>query len=211
MAKCSLVPAIKQRLHALLLIVLLSFPASPLRAQIQAEDDIRIRVEKFGQVNVVDVNVVVPATAKQTWAVLTDWENLPRFVTGIKASSIVARLGDTLRVRQTVRTEVWPFTFDIELDRVIEVFPHKGMQFWLLGGDFEKMAGSVRLIEEPAGTRILSHVESIPRFWIPPLIGPLIIESETRDQFRQIVGEILRRTVGAAAVPVIMDSDYWTR
>ena len=211
MARFSLVPAIAQRCFALLLNVLLSLPGGASFAQAQNQDGIRISVEKVDQVNVVDVSVSVPASAKQTWAVLTDWDNLPRFVTGIKASRIVASLGDTLRVKQTVRTEVWPFSFDIELDRVIELFPYKGMQFWLLGGDFEKMTGSVRLIEEPAGTRILSHIESIPRFWIPPLIGPLIIESETRDQFSQIVGEIVRRTGGAAAAPVIMDSDYWSR
>jgi len=65
------------------------------------------------------------------------------------------------------------------------------------------MQGTVRLIAEAAGTRIVSHIESIPRFWIPPLIGSIMIERETRDQFRQIIAEIARRVAAdqAAAEP----------
>lgn len=189
------------RLGALLLTLLLGLAGPAVLAQTPADGEIQITVEKVGSADVVDVSVFVPATPRQTWSVLTDWDNLPAFMTNIKASRIIARNGNTLRVRQTVRANVWPFSFDIELDREIELFPYERMQFQLLGGDFEKMEGTVRLIAEPAGTRILSHIESVAKFWIPPLIGPVIIARQTRDQFRQIIDEIARRVAAEAAAP----------
>ncbi len=192
--------------YALPLIVLLSLPGTAVLAQARPDTEIRITIEKIDQVNVVDVSVSVPATPQQTWAVLTDWDNLNSFMTNVKASRIIARSGDTVRVKQTVRAKVWPFSFDIELDREIELVPHERMQFRLLGGDFDKMEGTVRLVADATGTRIMSHVESIPRFWIPPLIGSIIIELETRDQFRQIIDEIARRVAAEAAVPKPNDS-----
>jgi hypothetical protein len=156
--------------------------------------------------SIVDVSAPVLATPQQTWGVLTDWENMTGFMTNIKASSISARSDNRVRVKQTLRAKVWPFSFDIELEREIELFPYERMQFWLLSGDFDKMEGTVRLIADPAGTRIASHIESIPRFWIPPLIGPILIEQETRDQFRQIIDEINRRVAAETAVPGAGDS-----
>jgi len=199
MARTILLTAIGQFKYALLLIVLLSGPA--VLAQTRPDNEIRITIENTGQMNVLDVSVSVLATPQQAWAVLTDWDNLASFITNIKASRIIARSSDTVRVKQTVRANIWPFSFDIELDREIELFPYERMQFRLLDGDFDKMEGSVRLVADPMGSRIISHIESIPRFWIPPLIGPIIIERETRNQFRQIIDEIARRAAAEAVVP----------
>ena len=196
-----LMTAIDRYRYTLLLVVLLSLSGPAVVAQAPPDNEMQITIEKIGQVNVVDVSVSVPATPQQTWAVLTDWDNLTSFMTNIKASRIVARSGDTVRVKQTVRAKVWPFSFDIELDRGIELFPYERMQFRLLDGDFDKMEGTVWLVAAPTRTRIMSHVESIPRFWMPPLIGPMIIERETRDQFRQIIDEIARRGATVTTVP----------
>ena len=200
MARNILVAAFDQFQHVLLILLLGVFAPAVL-AQAPPDNEIQITIEKIGQVSVVDVSASVAATPQQTWAVLTDWDNLTGFMTNIKASRIVARSGDTVRVKQTVRAQVWPFSFDIELDREIELFPYERMQFRLLGGDFDKMDGTVRLVADPSGTRIMSHIETIPRFWIPPLIGTLVIERETRDQFRQIIDEIARRAAAETAGP----------
>jgi len=195
-------------MRSLLLILLLCLPASAVLAQARPDNEIQIRIEKIGQVNVVDVSISVPATLQQTWAVLTDWDNLTNFMTNMKASSIIARSGNTVRVKQTMRAKFWPFSFDIELEREIELFPYERMQFRLLGGDFDKMEGTVHLVAEATGSRIVSHAESIARFWIPPLIGPIMIEQEMRDQFREIIDEIVRRATAGTVVP---DADNSTK
>ena len=201
-----LINAIGQSKYTLSLILMLSLAGPAVLAQAPPDNEIQITIEKIGEVEVIDVSAFVPATPQQTWAVLTDWDNLTGFMTNIKASRIIARSGDTARVKQTVRARVWPFSFDIELEREIELFPYEKMRFRLLGGDFEKMDGTVQLVANSTGTTIVSHVESIPRFWIPPLIGSIIIERETREQFRQIIDEIARRVAAATAVPYANDS-----
>ena len=195
------------RMRPLLLIVLLCLCESVAFAQAPPNHEIDIRVEKNGPANVVDASFFVPATPQQAWEVLTDWNNLAGFMTNIKASSIVSQSGNTARVKQTGRAKLWPFSFDIEIEREIELFPFEKMQFRLLGGDFDKMEGELHLVAEPAGTRIVSHTESIPKFWIPPLIGPIMIEREMRDQFREIIEEILRRAAVKNAVPEAGDGE----
>lgn len=186
---------------SLLLILLLCLPDPAVLAQARPDDEIQIGIEKTGQVTIVDVSVSVAATPRQTWAVLTDWDNLASFMTNVKASSLIAQSGNTVRVKQTGRAKFWPFSFDIEIEREIELFPYERIQFRLLGGDFDKMEGAIHLVADATGTRIVSHTESIPRFWIPPLIGPIMIEREMRDQFREIIGEIARRAAAGTAVP----------
>jgi len=36
--------------------------------------------------------------------------------------------------------------------------------------------------------------------WVPPLIGPAVIEAETRKQFEEIRAEILRRSALASGM-----------
>lgn len=187
------------RMRTLLLLVCLPAPAAV--AEVSPDKDIQIRIEKIGPLSVADVSISVPATPRQTWEVLTDWNNLSSFMSNMKASSVVARSGNTVRVKQTLRAKFWPFSFDIELEREIELVPYESMRFRLLGGDFDKMEGTVHLVADAGGTRIVSHAESIPRFWIPPLIGPIMMEYEARDQFREIIDEIGRRSAVASAVP----------
>jgi hypothetical protein len=186
-------------MRTLLLILLLCiFPAAP--AQAQPEDGIEIRIEKAGRVRVVDANIFIPATPLQTWAVLTDWDNLAGFMTAFRAISIVSRSDSAVRMKQTVRATFWPFSFDIELEQELELFPYEKMQSRLLGGDFDQLEGTIHVVADRAGTRIVGHTEFVPRFWIPPVIGPMIIERKMRQQFQDVINEIARRnTAGTAA------------
>jgi hypothetical protein len=52
---------------------------------------------------------------------------------------------------------------------------------------------TTELIASFEGTEVVHHAESEPPFWLPPLIGPAIIESETRTRFEELRAEILRR------------------
>jgi hypothetical protein len=56
-----------------------------------------------------------------------------------------------------------------------------------------KMIGTTHLIPESTGTRIVSHGEFIPDTWVPPGIGPIFIEAETRKQFSEMRDEMMRR------------------
>jgi hypothetical protein len=183
------------------LLLLLFFPASAVLAQGVQDDGIQITIEKVGLVSVVDASFSVPASPRQTWAVLADWDNLTRFMTAFKAIEVVSRSDDAVRMRQTVQARLWPFSFEINLEQELRLFPYARMQSRLLGGDFDMLEGTIRLVADPAGTRIVSHTEFVPRFWLPPLIGPMIMERKMRNQFRNVIDEVARRTAAGAALP----------
>jgi len=45
--------------------------------------------------------------------------------------------------------------------------------------------------------RISHHGEYVPKRWLPPLVGPAVIESETKKQYGEFVAEIARRSAAA--------------
>ena len=187
-------------MRPLLLILSLCLPGQAVLAQAPPEDPIHIRIDKVGQLRVVDTTVSIPATPQQTWAVLTDWDNLASFMTTFKAIDVVSRSSHAVRMKQTVRASFWPFSVDVELEQELELFPEeKIMVSRLLGGNFDALGGTIRLLADGAGTKLVAHTEFVPQFWIPPLIGPMIIERKMRQQFQDIIDEIARRA--AAAVP----------
>jgi hypothetical protein len=49
------------------------------------------------------------------------------------------------------------------------------------------------VIEDGDAIHILNSGRFIPEVWVPPVIGPAVIEAETRKQFEEIRSEIRRR------------------
>jgi hypothetical protein len=101
-------------------------------------------------------------------------------------------------VYQRGRASRGPFTFTFETVRRIRLRPFEEIEGKLLSGTMKKSEGVTRLVAEGKGTRIVSHGEFIPDFWLPPLIGVKVIEMETRGQFEGVVREIARRSDGGA-------------
>jgi len=54
-----------------------------------------------------------------------------------------------------------------------------------------------RIVEVAALVHILHSGRYTPNIWVPPFIGPALIEAETQKQFGQIRTEILRRNAMA--------------
>ena len=92
-----------------------------------------------------------------------------------------------------------PFSVPLESVSEIRLKPYEGIQARMLSGNMKKYDSDTTIRRESEGSRIAYHVESIPDVWIPPVIGPAMVEFETRVRFRQLVDEILRRKASVAA------------
>jgi hypothetical protein len=55
------------------------------------------------------------------------------------------------------------------------------------------MDSVMRLEPEPGGIRLQYHAEVQPNFWLPPMIGPALVQHETAEQFSAMIHEMLRR------------------
>jgi hypothetical protein len=58
--------------------------------------------------------------------------------------------------------------------------------------DFERSVSEWELISEGEGTRIRYHLEMVPSFWVPPIIGPWILQRKLQSGGAHAVERIER-------------------
>lgn len=187
-----------RRRDTTLLFVALALPllVSPVAAR--AAGDITVHATKQDRRIVLDVEASVQAPVEVVWSVLTDYDHMSQFLSAVKSSAVTRREGDHLEVAQALETSVAFMKFGAKSVRAIDLKPMREIHSTHLGGDFEAFEGSTRLQERAGAVVIVNHSEYTPKAWLPPLIGPSVIESETRKQYTQLIAEITRR---AAARP----------
>ncbi len=71
--------------------------------------------------------------------------------------------------------------------------PMLGIRSHLVSGDSESFSSTTRLDDQSSFVKVFHHGEHLPKKWLPPLIGPAVIEVETRKQYQQFIAEIERR------------------
>ncbi|MDE2002555.1 MAG: SRPBCC family protein [Betaproteobacteria bacterium] len=181
--------AVRPVLFALALAIL------PAAAHAVAPDSrgIAVAIHRDGEAYVVDVDLTVDATPQEAWNVLTDYDHMSEFVSNLTMSHIVRRASDSLEVAQTSRVKFGLFDFKFDNVREIELVPPQEIRSKLVRGDMKMSAFTTRVAAEGNATRITNHGRFIPDRWIPPLIGTMVLEAETRKQFAELRAEILRR------------------
>jgi len=156
-------------------------------------DETAVRVDRRDRRIVIDVEATVAAPASVVWAVLTDFEHMPRFMSAVVESSIARRDGDHLELVQTVETRVGPLRFAAHSTRAVDLKPMREIHATLIDGDFELYEATTRLAEHGGQTTITSHSESVPKAWLAGFVGTSTVEAEVRRQYTQILAEISRR------------------
>ena len=155
--------------------------------------DIEVQIDIVDDLVRIDASFHVEATPQQTWEVMSDYKHAAAFVSDLDESRVLARSADTMRVYQKGSAKFGPFSFPVESVRDIRMVPYRSMHSHLVSGSMKRLDVTTRLAAEGTGTRVNNLTESIPDVWIPPIIGRLFIEHETRDKFRELREEILRR------------------
>ena len=178
------------------LLIAIALVATTAHAEMQ--DDIAVKIKRDGETFAVTVELTVDATPEQVFAVLTDYDHMAKFVSNVVESRIVRRDGGKIVIEQKSRLVFGPLHFDFTNTRVVEPVPFGEIRSWVTEGDMQGSSFTTRLI--PRGTRTL--IDNRGSFyadrWIPPMIGNMVLESETRKQFQEFRAEILRRK-GVAA------------
>jgi len=174
--------------------------AFAVHAALPANDaDIDVHVLQNGNRITVDVNMPVQATAMETWKVVTDYDNMAKFVSNLQASRIVEQIDNRLVVMQKGKASRGPLSFSFENVREILLAPPTEIRSRLISGDLESSEFITRVVDHGDSAQIVNHGEFIPKVWVPPIVGPAVIEAETRKQFRELRDEIMRRKAETAA------------
>jgi carbon monoxide dehydrogenase subunit G len=163
------------------------------QAAIAYNSDIEIKVKHDGEQVTVDAEFIVPVVPQQAWTVLTDFENIPSFNSGILSSKVTSRTGNNLHVWQKGISKYGILSFSFESIREINLIPFTKIQERMISGSMQKMEETTQLLPEGNHTRIAYHAVFIPGMRVPPLLGNVFIRHEAREQFQQLANEIIRR------------------
>jgi ribosome-associated toxin RatA of RatAB toxin-antitoxin module len=181
------------RLHRAALLAL-AIVAGPMHAGELTRTD----VARDGSVVQVRSTIEAPAPVELCYAVLTDFDRLAEFIPGMESSRIVSAPGEPLLLRQVGSTSAGlsSFTFDVTLAVTLER-PHR-ITFRRVAGNLEQMAGSWQVSGNAAHCVIDYEAVLEPSFWVPPLIGPLVVRHKVEQQVDGLAAEIVRRAAQLA-------------
>jgi carbon monoxide dehydrogenase subunit G len=187
-------PAMRPVFHLVLRLLLLAWALLP---GASAGEDVVVRIERVGDEFVLEGAFHAAVPPAVAWAVLTDYEGMPRFVEDLRESRVIEHDGDRLRVVQRGLTRLGPFSFDYDVEREVVLEPQHALHSRALRGNVRKLDMHTFVDPEGNGTRIRFRAAMIPDFWVPPLVGPRLIRTRFERQFESLLKEMRRRAEGA--------------
>jgi hypothetical protein len=188
-------------LRTIAVLALATLPLAGLRAAV--DEDIEVRVKKDGAEVSVDVDCPVNASVAVAWEVLTDYDHMSEFLSNVQSSSVQARDGHTLQVYQKGKATRGPLSISYENLREVVLVPFQEIRSRLISGDMKASAFATRIVDDGIVVHIIHSGRYTPKIWVPPVVGPAMIEAETRRHFGELRSEILRRSVLRAKTPSV--------
>ena len=190
-ASCALsAQAAKAAFLRLLALGLLSFSAQAL-----AERDVRI--ERDADTIRIDARLRVDVHHHIAWQVLTDYDNLARFVPGLTSSGIVSAPGAPMRLKQTGQSGFLWLTLPIEVVVQIDEIPLEAIRFIAVSGTLKSKSGEWRIEAQGDATLLIYRASIVPGFWVPPLIGTAVMAQDVRSKLVGVANEMMRRAASA--------------
>lgn len=141
----------------------------------------------------VRATVETEASIELCYAVLTDFDRLSDFIPGMQSSRLVSSPGEPLLLRQVGRTKVAFSEYTFEVTLAVTVDPPREITFRRVAGNLQRMEGTWRIAGDGARCRINYRADIQPGFWVPPLLGPLLMRSQVDRQLEGLESEIARR------------------
>jgi len=154
-----------------------------------------VRVEQRGDLYAIHAEVAVVADAMVAWQVLTDYNHLAEFVPDLHLSRIISPPGRPVQLEQRGNAGFLLFKFALEVVLEVDESPPLRLGFRAIRGNMRQMRGEWR-IEKSVGSPHLILVyaaELEPSFWVPPLIGTMVMRRDVANQIAGVVREIERR------------------
>lgn len=134
-----------------------------------------------------------PAPLETAWNVLTDFDNMSKWVPNVKESSIKSRDGTTLTVEQKGTARFGLLSFPYTSVRRMELEPQKSILSTQIQGSMKKLVSLMKLTPEASGTRLDYRIELVPSGIAATVMSKDFLKNELTEQFTAIVGEMNKR------------------
>jgi ribosome-associated toxin RatA of RatAB toxin-antitoxin module len=155
--------------------------------------DIHLEAEHRGEEFIIRARARMEVPLDTAWQVVTDYASLVQFIPDMLDSKVVRRDGNHAVVVQSGKIRFLIFTRTIQVTLEVDELPYERVRSHAIAGDFKQMEGTYELERLPAGVELRYEGHIIPGFFIPPMVGTLVVKRVIEGQFRAMVQETLRR------------------
>jgi hypothetical protein len=159
----------------------------------RAGDTLETHVTRAGPLLQVRANLGTDAPATVCYAVLADFDHLERFVPGLRISEIVSAPGEALRLRQVGEAGAGFFHVTLDVTLAVREQPPTRIEFDRVAGNLRRMHGSWTVAGDDHRCGIVYEADIEPEFWVPPLIGPMLMRNQIEAQLEGVMAELRRR------------------
>ena len=164
-------------------------------------ETIETRIERQGEYITVDASALMQVDARIAWEVLSDYDNLARFIPDMKSSRVVSRSGNRVRVEQ--KGEFGFFFYRQPVDVMLEVVeePRRRIDARRISGNIRDLETHYELEASDPGVKLHYAGRFVPEFSVPPFFGMAMMRRIIERRFRAMVEEIVRRDALARGRP----------
>ena len=186
-----------RRVHSLLLLFFTGIWIVPASAAPVPE----VRIEQRGEGFAVSARLSVAVTRATAWGVITDYNRLGDFVPDMDESRVVSGAGEPTLVEQTGAWKLLGLRVPVRIVALVEEQPMRSVRFHSISGNVRVENGEWRIADQGDGVAIIYQVECTPDFWVPPVLGVLLIRRDVRAKLEQVAREMLRRDAAQRNLP----------
>lgn len=155
--------------------------------------EVAVHVTRNGEAFHVDASAEFDGTIARTWQVLTDYGRLAEFIPDVQTSRVVSREGNQVQVEQKGEARFLFVSFPIDVRLAITEHPYERIVSRAVAGNFREMRNAY-MLETGQGRVLLRYSgRMVPDFYVPPLIGTLVLRHNVETSFHALVDEIERR------------------
>lgn len=112
-------------------------------------------------------HMTLPADVERVWAVLTDYDNLAKFMPHLQKSEVLLREPERLMLRQEGSVGFPLARFKAAATMEVREDPPLMINFRATEGDYQIYEGRWRLQPTPEGTDLFYEAVIEPSFWVP--------------------------------------------
>ncbi len=141
----------------------------------------------------VDLEMMIEANQSVVWKIVNDHNQIAHLSDLVKESQVISRQQDRIRRRLVTNACILIFCFDAIIVEDVNIIGDTIIHTTIDASqsDFEFGMAEWRILPEGSScTRIQYHSEIKPDFWIPPLIGPLLIKHKMLGAAKQIMNRL---------------------
>lgn len=139
------------------------------------------------------VTMYVPVPQTTAWDVLTDFNNMNKWVPNVRESKVVASDGNTLTVEQKGVAKFGLLSFPYTSVRKIQLDPGKSIRATQVTGSLRRLVSLMSVSADGAGTRLDYRLDIEPSGIAATVMTKDFLKHELTEQFTAIVGEMVKR------------------